>query len=595
MSRAVPIAAPASPWMRLGPAAVCAAAGFVVFQWFGNATHGYIATRSLFWWWGYQWADPASECEHGWLILALSAWLLWRNLRQENSEGRIQKTDSRRQNSESRIQNADAEIQMLGTGVGNRTALFPLWALLGGLALHLLGYAVQQTRLSIVALLVFTWGVLALGGGRRWARAAAFPVAFLVFAIPLSVLDTVGFQLRMGVIEVAYRLAHLAGLDVIRNGTQLLSPDGAYQYDVAAACSGMRSLMALAALSFLVGYLNFRSWGARAAVGLLSFPYAFLGNVVRILAIIVAAAWKGQRAGAVVHAWSGFLVFIIVLGLVQATVWLLRRRPRPPAPAACHVFGDKSAGRAAVSPGHGPATCNVLYYKAAWGAGAAVVGAAGLVMLAAHRLDTRPVSSRVGVVLAADGVNPAPLPDYLGLDWAGQRAEVSAVEREVLPADTGFSRKTYVSLQDRRQQVLVSIVLSGRDRTSIHRPELCLVGQGWSIEGRLAHTFTLPGREEGLPATVLRIEREIVPAPGRRTKLPALYAYWFVGADRVVASHWERVVAATCDRLTSLRSHRWAYVVVQTHALDGEAAALRRLQSVVGQVVPVFQTAGARR
>ena len=66
---------PAVAW----PALACAFAGVAVFQFFGNANRGYIDTASLFYWWGYQWINPGSETEHGWLILGLSAWLFWRN------------------------------------------------------------------------------------------------------------------------------------------------------------------------------------------------------------------------------------------------------------------------------------------------------------------------------------------------------------------------------------------------------------------------------------------------------------------------------------------------------------------------------------
>jgi exosortase len=524
-------------------AAACALAGVGVFQFFGNSTHGYINSSSLFYWLGYQWTDPASESEHGWMILALSVWLLWRNLR-------------------------GADVPS-APDVGRRDACATA-ALLGGLALHLLGYAVQQARVSVVGLLLFTWGVLALGGGRRWGRAAVFPLAYLVFAIPFNVFDSVGFYLRLGVIESAYHLAHGLGIGVIRNGTQLLSPDGAYSYDVAAACSGLRSLMALSALSFLMGYLNFRSWRAWLGVGLLSFPYAFVGNVVRILAIVVAAAWKGQRAGTVVHEWFGFLIFVIVLGLVQLTVTCLQRR-KPPAPPP--------------GPADVPGTGDASSSRSAWAVAAATVACAGLVMLAAHRLDALQLDPRTGVRLAADGLNPAPLPEFLGTEWVGRSAEITAVEREVLPPDTGFSRRNYVALRDRRQQVFCSIVLSGRDRTSIHRPELCLVGQGWTITGRETRTFRGPGGRT-LPATVLRIERELTAASGKRMKLPALYAYTFVGDDRVVASHWERQLYSALDQLLHFHGHRWAYLVVQTHALDGEEAALRRMQEVMDGALP---------
>lgn len=541
-------------YTRFLPAAVCALAGFVVFQFAGNGTLGYIKSHSLFYWWAYQWSDPASESEHGWLILGLGAWLFVRNLRQSPAVG----------------------------GQGPAGSGWGTAAMLGGLGLHLLGYVLAQARVSIFGLLLFTWGVLALAGGRRWGRAAAFPVAFLVFAIPLNALDTVGFQLRLAVINTAWHLAHAVGIDVIRNGTQLLSPTGGFQYDVAAACSGMRSLTALAALSLLLGYLNFRAWPVRAGVGLLCLPFAFVGNVARIFTVIVAAQWRGQAAGMRTHDVMGFGVFVIVLGLVQLTVWWLEKRGLG-APARPQGAGPGEREAAAE-------TCNALYYKPAWGAAGLVAGVALAVLVAADRLDALQPSPRVGIRLAADGVNPVALPDYLGSAWEGQLAGVTPIEREVLPPDTGFSRKNYVLLRDLNQWVFLSIVLSGRDRTSIHRPELCLVGQGWTITGRTTHRFTRPDAPGvGVPATVLRIEREVTTRTGRKMKVPALFAYWFVGADKVVATHTERMWHSSLDRLLHLETHRWAYVVTQTLAADGEGAALARIQAVLDGTLPAFQ------
>jgi hypothetical protein len=219
-----------------------------------------------------------------------------------------------------------------------------------------------------------------------------------------------------------------------------------------------------------------------------------------------------------------------------------------------------------------------------------VLACALLVMFAAHKVDGMEVNPKTGIRLAADGINPVALPDYLGSTWEGQPADVSAIEREVLPADTGFSRKNYVLLHDLNQRVFLSIVLSGRDRTSIHRPEICLVGQGWTIGGQFRHAFRRPDDPKArVPATVLRIEREITTANGQQVKVPALFAYWFVGADKIVATSSERILYTSLDRLRYLEAHRWAYVVAQTLATDGEEAALARLQSVLGGTLPVFQ------
>ena len=566
-----------APWA----AAACAAAGFGLFQWFGNSTRGYIHTESLFWWWGSHWLDPNAETQHGWLILGISLWLVWRNLK--GAEG-----GARNAERQSRVADAGAgSSTAVSGGSGVQLSAFShqffgaAAALFGGLAAHLLGYVMEQTRISIAGALLFTWGVLVLGGGRSWGRAAAFPVAFLLFALPLNVLDSVGFYLRLGVTDVAWHIARAFGCEVIRNGTQLLSPDGSYQYDVAAACSGVRSLMALSALSLLLGYLSFRSWWARLLVGALSLPYAFVGNVARILAIIVAAEWKGQEAGAVVHEWFGFLIFVIVLGLVQLTVIAFERW----APRAAGAPGaGGGAADAKNTPSEPEPVCSLIDYKHAWGLAGGVVLLAGGVALATVALDRAQVSPHAGVRLAADGVNPAPLPNLIGLDWAGQNAPVSQIERETLPADTGYSRKNYVSLRDRNQQVYLSIVLSGRDRTSIHRPEICLVGQGWTTRSRSQHVFVAGGRR--IPATVLHLEREVTNARGQVVKVPSLFAYWFVGTDRVVASHWERILYTALDRLRHLQSHRWAYVFAQTHSLDGEPAAFQRLDEIVAATAP---------
>lgn len=195
-----------------------------------------------------------------------------------------------------------------------------------------------------------------------------------------------------------------------------------------------------------------------------------------------------------------------------------------------------------------------------------------------------PASGAAGVRLTADGRDPVELPPFIGTDWIGRRAEVTAVEREVLPADTGFSRRTYVSVQNRRHSVFVSIVLSGRDRTSIHRPEICLVGQGWTLSD--PGTRRLPamaGRE--FPVTTLHTR---LTEPRSQRTVQALVAYGFISADAMVATHGQRFLHDAWNRLRHGRADRWAYVLLQADAEDGDAAALARMQAVLAGTAPVF-------
>jgi exosortase len=527
---------------------VCAVAGLIVFQFFGNSTRGYIPTRSLFVWWGSQWFNPASETQHGPLVLLIAMWLFRRNLG-----------------------SADARPE------ASPRVTIGLGAMLTGLAFHVLGYALQQTRLSIGAWLVFVWGWLAFAGGRRWARAGLFPLAFLLLAMPFNFLDSVGFYLQLGVTRWAHGIVHLLGIDVVRNGTQLFAPDGRYQYDVAAACSGVRSLVALLALSLLVGYLRCRSFTARGAVVLAGLGLVFAGNVLRITAIILAGEWFGRHAGENVHAFSGVLVFVFVLGALLAGLALLER---------FYPSLDRRDGRRQGRSGFGVSAGTLSADVAA----AAVFLAGVAAALGVMKLDTLAVSPVAGVKLAPDGLNPIELPTSVGAEWFGRKEEVTALERQILPPDTGYSRKTYIPLENPDRQVFFSVVLSGRDRSSIHRPELCLVGQGWTIIGRSEQRLEAAG---GPPvrATVLRIQREVMLPDKQRVTVPALLMYWFVNDETTVPSYREMLWRGGLDRLRHLRADRWAYVVEQTLALDGEAPARARMQEVFASVWPAMRTA----
>lgn len=547
--------------MRLAAAAACALAGAALFQFFGNANRGYIDTVSLFYWWGFQWTNEASEAQHGWVVVALAAAMAWGNLKSAECGARSAEWESASRKPRSAM-------------------AAPFVALLAALALHAVGFVAQQARLSILALLVFAWGVARLGGGRGWGAALAFPLAFLVFAIPLNAIEA-SFPLRMWVVKASAAIARGVGIGVLQNGSQLIAPDGRYHYDVAEACSGVRSLTMMVAVSLFAGYRAFRSWRRRAVILLLALPLIYAANVLRILAIIFAAQLGGEAWGTRVHDWMGVGVFVIVLGGVLLVIrgWQ-RRRPEPEtAPRDCHPLDDNRDR-------------HLMGDKRALAVAGGIVALAALEMAGLHRIAALPPQGQVGVALAVDGVNPIDLPAFIGTEWGGRHAEVTAVERAILPPDTGYSRKVYVSLGAPAPAVFVSVVLSGRDRTSIHRPELCLVGQGWTIAEQRAHRFSRAGGE-AFPATVLRVQRERATPRGREI-VPELVAYWFVTGDTVVANHWQRLVLDAWNRVAHRRVDRWAYVLVQTDATDGEAAALARFEAVLAGTLPVFQPPSAR-
>jgi exosortase len=119
-------------------------------------------------------------------------------------------------------------------------------------------------------------------------------------------------------------VAHLVGINIIRQGTQLIDPSGTFQYEVAAACGGMRSLIAVFLLAMVYSFAMFRSPGRRIFLIALAVPFAVLGNMLRLLAIIVAAAIGGQSWGNYVHEGGplGILSLLPYLPGIVGLLWI---------------------------------------------------------------------------------------------------------------------------------------------------------------------------------------------------------------------------------------------------------------------------------
>jgi exosortase len=177
--------------------------------------------------------------------------------------------------------------------------------------------------------------------GPGWLRASFFPFFLFAFMIPPgSMAVPITFRLRVWVCQIVEGICgNLFAFDIIREGTALKNPLGTYQYEVAAACSGIRSLTATLAVALIYSWLSFSSWWKRALLIAAAFPLAVLGNVVRMLTIIIAAEFGGQSAGNYVHEGGPLEIFSLLPyipafgGLLLLGYWLREREPEK-APAA---------------------------------------------------------------------------------------------------------------------------------------------------------------------------------------------------------------------------------------------------------------------
>jgi Protein of unknown function (DUF3485) len=150
--------------------------------------------------------------------------------------------------------------------------------------------------------------------------------------------------------------------------------------------------------------------------------------------------------------------------------------------------------------------------------------------------------------------------------FRGRDQETSEGERTVLPKDTEIIKKAYTNPSG--EIVNAQIVLSGAEKRSIHRPELCLPAQGWTINGREYMPVKLA---DGRSLSVMcdTITRQVEVAPGVSRPLTSLFCYWFVGDGVSTASHVRRVLLTSWDRIVHHKNHRWAYIAVSAPVLEG--------------------------
>jgi exosortase len=251
-------------------------AWLALFHFLGNATLGYIKTPSLLGWMNATYqpsTDPgANDDSHGRYIPLVVLGLFWWKRKQ---------------------------LMALPMRAWSPALLL----LAVALALHLLGYMVQQPKVSIVALFIGLYALMGLAWGREWLRESFFPFILFAFCIPLGWSGvSLTFPLRVLVVRIVEAICHIIlAIDIRVEGTAIMDPTGRYQYEVAAACSGLRSLIATLAVAVIYAMVSFRSWWRRGVLIGSALPLAVFGNVVRMLTIVIAAEIGGQEWGSRIH------------------------------------------------------------------------------------------------------------------------------------------------------------------------------------------------------------------------------------------------------------------------------------------------------
>jgi exosortase len=259
-------------------------------------------------------ASPAARLVHDWrndddasyglLLFPMALWLAWRGGIRANSQANVRAGTS--------ILVGAVLLRIVGAIAAEFfTQRFSIW-------------------LALVGIVVFAWGWQQV---RNWW----LPIILLLLAIPLPALliNAFAIPLQFRASSLGTALIRWRHIRVRTTGNVIEIPNATLF--VAEACSGLRSLSALVALSVMLGGMYLRTIAARVVVVLLVLPTAILLNGVRIFltAFLVYFVDPGLATGAA-HERQGLMMFAVafgVLGLLTAATRLIERRITSGVPA----------------------------------------------------------------------------------------------------------------------------------------------------------------------------------------------------------------------------------------------------------------------
>jgi exosortase len=279
--------------IRIGLFSLMCGMLFVLFHFQGNTIQVDVYTQSALTWmltyWRSEVAFDGADYSHGFLIPLVSLAVLW-----------IKRQD---------LADAPKSISRIGLAV-----------IVLALLTHWLGAKAQQTRLSLFALIMMSWGIPYYFYGWKVAKLLIFPCAYLIFCIPLNFLDTISFPLRIFAASASTGLLNGLGIEAERTGSAIYSgAGGGFNFDVADPCSGIRSLLAMTALTAVYAYFTQKTLLTKWILFLCAVPLAIIGNMGRITTIALVAQAFGERlAITLYHDYSGYVVFAVAIGFMVA-------------------------------------------------------------------------------------------------------------------------------------------------------------------------------------------------------------------------------------------------------------------------------------
>jgi exosortase len=197
------------------------------------------------------------------------------------------------------------------------------------LALYVLSFAgglAFPARIAmVISLLGLVWCLL----GGEAIMIMAFPILFLLFMVPVpySLMDMVSGRLQLFATIISANLIETCSIPVFREGNMLYFVGT--QLEVAEACSGIRSIIALLMLAVAYASMCHAGWKSKTTLILSAIPIAMVANIIRVAGTGILAHFFGDKvARGFLHEFSGIVIFILGFIVFYGVFTLINREAR---------------------------------------------------------------------------------------------------------------------------------------------------------------------------------------------------------------------------------------------------------------------------
>ncbi len=186
------------------------------------------------------------------------------------------------------------------------------------------------------------------------------------------------------------------------------------------------------------------------------------------------------------------------------------------------------------------------------------------------------------------------LPEYV-LDYTSTNVPEPEVVLGYLPPDSSYAERLYTAPDG--LHITATIVLMGGDRTSIHKPDYCLPGQGWTIRDKSVVNISVAGAQTyELPVAKWIIGNSFATPDGKKQQVSGVYVFWFVADGEQTPDNYERMWWLGRDLLRTGVLQRWAYISYFAACAPGqEEMTFERMKNLIAHSVAEYQKPPARR